>query len=236
MAISDRASTCSSDESLFGPENEEDDTESGLLAVASRVPPDIPGLWVFPSMLPPDTARTALGHLADDDVFSGGTRDQVMLFDPPRHLGARSSLPRHLIDLLAELQGLLETRLDRATLTQLFDQPLARQVILNLYPPGQGISPHIDLPHRYADGILGCSLTGGCVMMLSRDDRRYHVYMPPRTVYILSGEARWEWAHGIEGRESDLVVGSDGAPMTVLRDVRVSITFRWMKEGADVLS
>lgn len=40
----------------------------------------------------------------------------------------------------------------------------ARQVILNQYLPGEGISPHVDLLGRYRDGISGISLGSGCVM------------------------------------------------------------------------
>jgi alkylated DNA repair dioxygenase AlkB len=119
----------------------------------------------------------------------------------------------------------------------LFDQPLARQVILNLYPPGQGISPHIDLSNRYADGIIGVSLLGGCTMVFERDGERYDVYRPERTVYVLTGEARWEWSHGIEGRLEDKVRGKGEEEVeTRLRSTRVSVTFRWMRDGADVLA
>ena len=57
------------------------------------------------------------------------------------------------------------------------------------------------------------------------------VYLPGGSVYVLSGEARWEWEHGIKGRDRDKVDGR-----TVLRGVRVSCTFRWMEQGADLLS
>ncbi|WWD07735.1 hypothetical protein V865_005837 [Kwoniella europaea PYCC6329] len=204
---------------------------------AKRIPPDIPGLWVFPAILPDDIARNALARIASADLFSGGERDQVMLFEAPRTLAPSSSLPNYIHDLIRSLNTLLESRLPLDTINLLFDQPLARQVILNLYPPGEGISPHIDLPNRYADGILGCSLTGGCVMALSRDGEEHRIYMPPRTVYVLSGEARWEWHHGIEGCFEDIVEEEYGqGAVTILRDLRVSVTFRWMKEGADLLS
>ncbi|WVQ69192.1 uncharacterized protein L199_007408 [Kwoniella botswanensis] len=204
---------------------------------AKRTPPYIPGLWVFPSYLPDDIARNALTHIASADLFSGGERDQVMLFEAPKSLSTKSSLPSYIHDLLRSLNTLLKSRLPLDTIDRLFDQPLARQVILNLYPPGEGISPHIDLPNRYADGILGCSLTGGCVMTLSKDREEHRVYMPPRTVYVLSGEARWEWYHGIEGCFEDIVEDEHGkGAETILRDLRVSVTFRWMKEGADLLS
>jgi alkylated DNA repair dioxygenase AlkB len=143
-------------------------------------------------------------------------------------------LPSHLNNLLHTCQTILEPVLPLSTYQILFNQPLSRQVILNLYPPGQGITPHIDLPHRYADGILGVSLMGSTIMLFRRGEERYDVYIPGRSIYVLSGEGRWEWEHGIEGREEDLIQEGEEV-RTVVRDLRVSVTFRWMKEGGDVL-
>jgi hypothetical protein len=214
--------------------------------IASRSPPPIPGLWVFPGLLSPEAAgashpnlnilgladhsEKALNAFAEDGVFNG--KDQVMLFTrpPPRP----SSLPPYLLELQNTIRTLLEPLLPQDDMRTALDQPLARQVILNLYPPGGGISPHIDLPNRYADGIIGVSLTGGTTMTFQNGKERYDAYMPERTIYVMTGEARWEWSHGIEGRMSDIVETKDGVE-TRLRSTRVSVTFRWMKEGAEVL-
>jgi alkylated DNA repair dioxygenase AlkB len=179
------------------------------------------------------TIAEVLRAMSDHDAFSG--RDQVMLFTrPPPH---PSSLPPYLLELQDSIRSLLSTRLPPDEVETALDQSLARQVILNLYPPGQGISPHIDLPNRYADGIIGISLTGGTNMVFAHEGKRlrHEVYLPERTVYVMTGECRWEWSHGIEGRLSDLVQGHDGVE-TKLRSTRVSVTFRWMKEGADLLA
>lgn len=169
-----------------------------------------------------------------------------MLFSAPPP--APSSLPAHIQSLDSALLELLQPLLPADVLDTALRQPLARQAILNLYPPGQGISAHIDLPRRYADGIVGVSLTGGCVLTLQRADtamretgygsaegERHDVYLPPRSVYVLSGESRWDWAHGIEGRVADTVCDGSGT-VTLPRDMRVSVTLRWMKEGAGVLA
>lgn len=143
-----------------------------------------------------------------------------------------SGLPLHLVDLSTHLADRLAPLLPEDVWGLVFKQNLARQCILNLYPPGQGISPHIDLAHRYADGIVGVSLLGATTMDFHHPTRgKKSVWLPNRSVYVLSGEARWEWTHGIEGRMEDWVEGEK-----VGRGVRVSVTFRWMKDGADVLS
>jgi alkylated DNA repair dioxygenase AlkB len=171
--------------------------------------------------------------MSERQVFDG--RDQVMLFTRPSP--HPSSLPDYLLALLDKVSVLIHGKVPRKVAQCLLEQRLARQVILNLYPPGQGISSHIDLPNRYADGIIGVSLLGGCTMAFLRDGERYDVYLPERTVYALTGEARWEWGHEIEGREEDLVRGKGVDEVeTRLRSTRVSVTFRWMKDGADVLA
>lgn len=88
---------------------------------------------------------------------------------------------------------------------------------------------------------------------IGREHERYDVYLPPRSIYILSGPARWDWTHGIEPRLEDVVERENrhlegenrhleqenrhlDQPETILRDLRLSVTFRWLKPGADVLS
>lgn len=162
-------------------------------------------------------------------------------------------MPAHIRTLDKKLAELLAPHLPADVAELAFSQHLARQAILNLYPPGHGITPHVDLPGRYADGIVGVSLAGGCVMTLERvreneeeggrldtlagGPSRYDVYLPPRTVYVLSGPARWAWSHGIPGQMYDLVRNGDGGAVATLpRSLRVSVTLRWMKDGAEVLS
>lgn len=170
-----------------------------------------------------------------------------MLFEAPKQTDrdASSSLPDYIRHLLSTLSSLLAepAALPPHLHRLLFSQPLARQAIINLYPGGTGITPHVDLVGRYADGVVGCSVVGGCVMTFaptttSKGQDRHHVYLPPRTIYVLSGPARWDWTHGIEPRVEDVVEREDRhlEPETILRDLRLSVTFRWLKPGADVLS
>lgn len=63
------------------------------------------------------------------------------------------------------------------------------------------------------------------------------VFLPAGSVYVMSEEARYGWTHAIDGRREDWVqdrVGST-AGRWVMRSIRVSITFRWLLPGADVV-
>ncbi|GAA6000723.1 hypothetical protein JCM10207_004625 [Rhodosporidiobolus poonsookiae] len=207
--------------------------------VASSAPPPIPGLYHFPGVLPVELQH-ALTEALSAKVWTGHS-NQVMLFDSP----TRSTMPPYLKPLLDLLPTVLSSLPD-AVKASLFEHTTPRQAILNLYFPGQGISPHVDLPTRYADGIIGISLLGSTAMDFSpasspsassptEPPPAYALRLRPGDVYVLSGEARWDWTHGIAYREEDLVEDEQGHPMRVRRGVRMSITLRRMKEGAELL-
>lgn len=42
--------------------------------------------------------------------------------------------------------------------------PLFDQMIVNRYAVGDGLKDHVDLPHRFDDGIVSLSLAGTCKM------------------------------------------------------------------------
>lgn len=134
----------------------------------------------------------------------------------------------------------------------------ARQAIVNMYKPGEGITAHVDLLERYGDGILGISLGSGCAMRFrkvrqgalrrsgveepnEKEDEKemrevWDIWLPERSLLVLTSEARYEWTHGIEKVEGDWVSGEhSGDTEWIERRERVSITFRWLLPGAMVV-
>ena len=95
------------------------------------------------------------------------------------------------------------------------DPAALEAALLIRYDPGAGIGWHRDRPH-YAD-VLGLSLGAPCTLRLRRRTvegfERRNVPLPPRSLYRLSGEVRWDWEHSI-------------APLEVTRR---SITFRTLR-------
>ena len=101
---------------------------------------------------------------------------------------------------------------------------IADQVIVNEYEPGQGISSHIDCEPCFQGTIASLSLGSGCVMNFTNKSdkiKKVPVWLAPRSLVVLSGEARYEWLHGIPARKSD---EWDGQKYD--RQRRVSLTFR----------
>lgn len=97
------------------------------------------------------------------------------------------------------------------------------QVIINEYKPGQGIASHIDCIPCFEDTIASLSLGSSCVMDFSHEDtnRKISMMLQARSLVILSGDARYQWRHGIAHRKTDSFNGI-GYP----RSRRLSLTFR----------
>ena len=89
-------------------------------------------------------------------------------------------------------------------------------VLLARYDLGAGIGWHRD--RDVFDHVVGFSLAAPATLRFRRRRSggfdRANLHVLPRSAYLLSGEARWEWEHSI-------VPG---------RDLRFSITFRALSE------
>lgn len=95
------------------------------------------------------------------------------------------------------------------------------QVIINEYEPGQGISNHIDCIPCFEDVIVSISLLSSCVMQFSRGGEQQEMFLKPRSILLLSGEARYNWKHGIKAIKNDKWLNT-----LIPRTRRISITFR----------
>jgi alkylated DNA repair dioxygenase AlkB len=97
--------------------------------------------------------------------------------------------------------------------------------VINEYIPQLGIGPHRDYG-AFGDKIACVSLGSDIVTDFRnpKTGRRVSVHVPARSFWIVSGEARWEWQHGIAARLTDLIHGERRR-----RERRVSITFRTAK-------
>jgi len=232
--------------------------------LASPSCPFIPGLFHLPAAVPA-SLQASLASSLSASAFPAGS-NQVMLF-------GLASFPPSLAPLLAALPAALEAGGVPAPVRAAFwADPNPLQAIVNVYPPGAGISPHVDLPHRYGPIVLGLSLLAPVAFEFrkvaasaprapaaafdalpgpgpapepaspSGNDEGdgaaepVTLWLRPGDVYVLSGEARACWAHGIAAREADWVEEEDGDGVReVRRRLRMSITLRRAKAGALVV-
>ena len=64
------------------------------------------------------------------------------------------------------------------------------------YPPGAGNNWHFDAP-IFGPSIVGLSFGSSARLLLKRGNVIHRVLLSPRSAYVLSGPARYEWAHRI---------------------------------------
>jgi alkylated DNA repair dioxygenase AlkB len=100
-------------------------------------------------------------------------------------------------------------------------------MLVNEYLPGQGIAPHRDYA-PYGRTVVSLSLLSACVMDFRHapTGRKERLLLEPRSLLVLSDEARYEWEHGIAPRKRDVWHG-----LRIDRRRRLSVTFRFLAAG-----
>lgn len=97
------------------------------------------------------------------------------------------------------------------------------QLIINEYQPGQGIANHVDCEPCFGNTIISLSLGSACVMdfINVKAKEKIEVILEPRSLVVISDEARYRWTHGIASRKIDYFNS-----VKVGRKLRISMTFR----------
>lgn len=168
---------------------------------------------------------------------------QTRNVDPKRHMGSLPSFVSPIVERISTCPDL-----DDAANIQL------DQLTVNEYPPGVGLSPHIDTHSAFEDAIFSLSLAGPCVMELRRYEDgtwksehptnkvdkiteeniehsasllRKAIYLPPRSMLVLSGEGRYAWHHYIPHHKVDQVKDK----LIKRSSRRISFTLRKVRVG-----
>ncbi len=96
------------------------------------------------------------------------------------------------------------------------------QMLVNEYAPGRGIASHRDYA-PFGRTVVSLSLLSPCVMDFRHAATgRKESLLEPRSLLVLSDEARFDWEHGIAPRKRDVWQG-----LRWDRGRRVSVTFRF---------
>jgi alkylated DNA repair dioxygenase AlkB len=96
--------------------------------------------------------------------------------------------------------------------------------LLNIYEPGDGCTSHVDDVQFWKNWVVGVSFNSGTNMnFIDKNNftktRTY--WIPPRSVYLLEKQARYDWNHSIGFDTADMCHGE-----IIERSKRYSITFR----------
>lgn len=181
-----------------------------LFDIPPEAVPDIPGLEYVPDFISADEER-ALMKAIDGQPWLNDLKRRVQHYGYKYDYKARAVTPD---SYLGPLPDWLEPISDKLPFKP-------NQTIVNEYEPGQGISAHIDCVPCFDDTIASLSLGSGAVMLFTKADQKEEIYLEPRSLIVLSGKARFRWAHAIPARKSDMVAG-----FKVERNRRISLTFR----------
>jgi alkylated DNA repair dioxygenase AlkB len=145
------------------------------------------------------------------------------LDDSCRNENVDSEMPRVLNDVNPSFNNVNDISTVREVFNTKRKFSFINQVTVNEYKRGQGIGSHVDTMSAFDDGILSLSLSSSCVMEFLEPDKGFKklVYLPQRSLLLMSGPARSLWEHMIVTRSTDCVNGS-----VLPRKTRISLTLR----------
>ncbi|KAF9123164.1 hypothetical protein BGW39_009212 [Mortierella sp. 14UC] len=215
----------------------------------------VPGLCLHTNVLSDKDQARLMAQITEKNFFKAGQQNQAMCFGQCDLAWLNWLICERLLLHPQETEaGVLKEPYCSSSWTTRI--PLFDQSIMNLYFPGNGIKPHVDLA-RFEDGIVIISLLSAINMdfykaqtpMSPNDPPEgrssspkqeqskeqggqrvpdFTVRLEPGSVLTIQGKARYEWEHGIQETMEDLVEGGE----TVRRKIRVSITLRKMRSAA----
>jgi DNA oxidative demethylase len=174
------------------------------------------GLVYVAELLTPEQERAALAAMGDV-VFDEIRMHGVAAKRTAKHYGLDYDYERRGVIEAAEPvpDWILPIRVEAAELAELEPAELV-EVLVQRYPEGAQIGWHRDAP---AFGtVVGVSLLATARIRFRRDKggvrRTFELELPPRSGYVLSGEARTAWQHHVPPTKS----------------LRYSITFRTLRK------
>lgn len=181
-----------------------------LFEIEEEAIPTIPGLTYIPDFITQDQESALIASI-DDQPWLNDLKRRVQHYGYKYDYKARAVTDESYLGPLPE-----------------WIKPVAQklpfkpdQAIVNEYLPGQGISAHVDCVPCFDNTIASLSLGSGAIMQFTKDGEKQELYLKPRSLIVLSGEARYEWTHAISARKSDVVNG-----FKIGRERRISLTFR----------
>ncbi|EEB05222.1 2 OG-Fe(II) oxygenase superfamily protein Ofd2 [Schizosaccharomyces japonicus yFS275] len=183
-------------------QSSQNDTKKGWTQIS---PSEIPGLTYIPNVLPP-SVQDELIQCLPDGILDRSTGRQAHLYRP----------------FAPVLQNLMQNFIPSAFKKQVWEGKDAEAIIMQVYNPGDGIIPHVDLP-MFDDGIVIFSLLSDITMEFTQPSskRKASVLLEKGSLTIMEGEARYQWLHGIPFRTGDWTNGT-----WIPRAQRCSITMR----------
>ena len=191
---------------------------------------DVPGLYFSPEVISLEEEQVILDHIKKDrghyvsQIHPAYEFGWMFLRRQGRECGFLSPLTRQ------ESLGQFPSWLSNVWFNCIYRTNLPKEVTLEQHPDhvlvneytiGEGCMAHTDDVNFWTDWVMGLSLESGCTIILRQGNKSYPVYLPPRSIYVLTGDARYRYTHEIAPTRDDIVEGQ-----LIPRTHRTSLTFR----------
>jgi len=110
-----------------------------------------------------------------------------------------------------------------------FDDHNTCQLVINEYLVGQELNFHFDHKDTYGAAICGISLCDAGVISFCKPNgsEAFEIYLPPRSLYLMTGDSRYIYQHGMRLGNACVLNRSTMAEGLVAESRRrVSLTWR----------
>lgn len=188
----------------------------------------VPGLYLLEEVISPQEEKDLLEQIEKEPWFPNRNKTRLLQIYGPQHDSKYRTITdsegkikytphppysRTLVSYLERCSSLTQ-KLPEEYFSSL-DQSV--ELFVNHYRPGDTLRQHHDHRSTYQECILGVSLLSEAVMTFNRGRKRQiKVKVPPRSVYLSTGQSRYLYQHGI--REGGI------------KERRISLTYRVLKK------
>lgn len=186
--------------------------------------PNIPGLGIQKDVLTPELEDKILQELDENDEWSNDLSRRTI------HQGYRYPYSGGSLTKIDPISGVLKSLADYLTYNRVIsesssDEIQPDQVIVNEYLKDQGIGAHIDRTD-FGPIVVAFSLGADTNMIFrnSETKEKTELFVPRRSILIMSGDARYKFTHEIPKRKT--ITTMDGRVTKDDDYRRVSITYR----------
>eukprot|EP00268_Persea_americana_P057238 TRINITY_DN6842_c0_g1_i10.p1 TRINITY_DN6842_c0_g1~~TRINITY_DN6842_c0_g1_i10.p1 ORF type:complete len:380 (-),score=65.01 TRINITY_DN6842_c0_g1_i10:826-1965(-) len=216
--------------------------------VSSSVASDlgIPGIYLLHDFVTPAQEQELLSAV-DARPWKSLAKRRVQHYGFEFLYKTRNVDPKQFLGDLPSFVSFILEKISLFPDLSIAESNIVDQLTVNEYPPGVGLSPHIDTHSAFDRLIFSLSLAGPCIMEFRKypqgtwlplpserensdhcsNVERRAIFLPPRSMLLLSGEARYAWHHYIPHHKVDMVDG-----LAIRRGSRrVSFTFRKVRTG-----
>lgn len=192
---------------------------------------DLPGFYYFKNIITSEVGDNIITFLNNQEwkgvsTSENGRKVQQYGFeyDYSTRKGTDYKKIADIPESLILLQKIAIDSIKKLVDEETVNQCKLNQCIVNKYEPKQGISAHVD-KETFGPIIVCFTLGSGTTMTFTRILNREKVivekYVEPNSIYIMSGDSRYDWKHEIKPRIAD---------NDIRRKTRISVTFRTVNE------